>query len=983
IKYKNKNPIWNNWTEYCLKPAPNFDSTFYNIGVTCGYSSFHAIDFDTPEGYESFKCYLQEIGIDEKEILAHSARRDLSHRTLYFRDVKGRKFIGKKLDTEKYKTKKIDLEVCGVGNQILVPPSVHPNGNQYKFINLGKGKIYEVDLKELIENYYKKNGLEVSLEEYKEFKTNNCNNEIELNFKGNNNLFLDYEIETNTLLKLIEGAPCESNFLEHRYHSNYALGSIIMQKCNGNIETSFKIWCNLFGNYEDHNEKRTLQYLNYIKRDLDRGKKVGKNGYIKKHGICNCNCGECWIDKFLEDKNINTLKFKIGHKVEIGKPIDISKMPKYDNQRIEMNQGLIFKTIQKIKDPYKEMALIKTMPGSGKTRTVMEFMNGRNDCIYVAPSHDLINRSGFSGIHIYGMRYLCPKIQEELGSQNNLERTKTEKIIEKTTARFYCFKWCEYKGKCTYWKQYDQDFANNNVAIVNQSLASRELHKILLDLFLKKNRKKYLFLDDVQPLNLLNEDVVYLEDIELNLKILEGDNSFAGVILREIFEIYKNVLNGTYDKSKVSDVFKKYTNLITGNTKNRYSIMPYYINKLEKTIKSLFKEYGDDIDINLIPKDLSKFLINKQYARFKVDKLGRNYIHYRYSTITESNTTLDGMHKVILNATGIEEFYKTVTKVKKVHVLEDKSIFKNIEAHVLTDAKYTRAHGSLYKNKKLINNVVDLVNKLREKNEKILIKCPKEFIPVLQKYIGKSQIKYSVDFSDHGSNEYQDCTTMIKIGDIEPPVNLIKEYYEIKHRKKKWNGERELANIPYLFKNKLGSGLYLKTPVYKNPEIRRIADSIRDSEMKQSIGRLRSENSSQKKKVFMFSSMPYNFLVPVYCGTYETFKAQNLLDKTDNSILEAINKKEGTTTEQLFNTLKKLGINISKATLYNRLKTLIQNKILKIKEKLARGLRIIKINFNLFNLLSPDSNDKINKGYSNLESDTKNILDLLKKWLFY
>ena len=995
IKYKNKNPIWNNWTEYCLKPAPNFDSTFYNIGVTCGYSSFHAIDFDTPEGYESFKCYLQEIGIDEKEILAHSARRDLSHRTLYFRDIKGRKFIGKKLDTEKYKTKKIDLEVCGVGNQILVPPSVHPNGNQYKFINLGKGKIYEVDLKELIENYYKKHGLEVVLEEYKEIK--NYIKEIEFDLNGNNKIFnlLDYEFETNTLLSLIDGAPCESNFLEHRYHSNYALGSIIMQKCNGNIETSFKIWCNIFGNYEDHNEKRTLQYLNYIKRDLDRGKKVGKNGYIKKHGICNCNCRECWIDKFLEDKNINTLKFKIGHNVEIGKPIDISKMPKYDNQRIEMNQGLIFKTIQKIKDPYKEMALIKTMPGSGKTRTVMEFMNGRNDCIYVAPSHELIKKSGFNGIHIYGMRYLCPKIQEEAKRlENKSDRTKTELIIERTGARFYCFKHCNKKGKCDYWDQYKKDFGKDNIGIVYHSLASKELHNILMELLLKKKGKKYLFLDDINAFNLLKEDDIFLKDIENNIQALKDYyvykvahskefSSFAHEVLMEIFEIYKNVLNGTFDKKEVGQVFARYTNLITGNTKNRYSIMPYYINAIEWNTKRLFEEFGDEIDLKIIPKDLSRFLLKKHHARFKYYINGELYLHYEYSMISQSDTPLDEMYKVILNATAVEKLHKITTKIKKIHTLEDNSTFKNIVASYFTEGKFTRANGALYTNKKLINNIVDLCNRL--KGEKILIKAPKDFIPTLKKHIPRDlHVLYSVDFGDYGLNDYEECTCMIKVGDIEPSIDFLKRCFEKEHPKKKWNGEREIITLPYIFKNRIGAGKFLKTNSYKDKDIRQLAKELRYAEMKQAIGRLRSELKDKPIKIFLFSSYPYDFLVPTYCGTYEQFKTHNMLDEVDTKILEVVDQKIAETTEQIHQALRALGIKIGKSSVYNKIANLLESGILQIKDKLARGLRLLKINFNLINNLNnSDSKEINNNNNNNLESESKNLLELFKKWLFY
>ncbi|MFQ6121064.1 MAG: hypothetical protein ACE5KE_14410, partial [Methanosarcinales archaeon] len=539
--------------------------------------------------------------------------------------------------------------------------------------------------------------------------------------------------------------------------------------------------------------------------------------------------------------------------------------------------------------------------------------------------------------------------------------------------------------------------------IVYHSLASHELHNILKELLLKKKGKKYLILDDVDAFDLLKEDDIFLRDVENNIQALknyyeykkaqskdgEGEyyKFFAHDVLIEILEIYKNVLNGTFDKKEVGQVFARYTNLITGNTKNRYSIMPYYVAAIQWESKRLLEVFGDNVDTKIIPKDLSRFLVKKHHARFKYNPYkeiipGELYLHYEYSMISQSDTLLDGMYKVILNATGIELLYEITTKIKKIHTLEDNNIFKNIEVYYFTDGKYTRANGALYTNKKLINNIVDLCNWL--KNEKILIKAPLEFIEVLKKHIPKAlDVLYSVDFGDRGLNDYKECTCMIKVGDIEPSVNFLKRCYEKQNQKNKWNGNRIIETIPYIFKNRIGAGKFLKTKSYEDKDIRMLVKELKYAEMKQGIGRSRSELKKKPLKIFMFSSYPYDFLVPTYCGTYEQFKTNNILDEVDTKILEVVDQKIAETTQQIHKALHTFGIKISESSVYNKVNNFLRNGILEIKDKLARGLRLLKINFNLFNPLSPDSNNIINNNNSNLESENKSILEWLKKWLFY
>lgn len=104
---------WQEWIDY--------DSEI-NIGFLCGApSSLVCIDVDSDEG----QALLEDSEIDDwKNTWQYKTGRGL--RVLYRSEKGGRSFTISRGDSF--------VEILGDGKQSVLPPSVHPNGNQYRWL---------------------------------------------------------------------------------------------------------------------------------------------------------------------------------------------------------------------------------------------------------------------------------------------------------------------------------------------------------------------------------------------------------------------------------------------------------------------------------------------------------------------------------------------------------------------------------------------------------------------------------------------------------------------------------------------------------------------------------------------------------------------------------------------------------------------------------------------------------------------------------
>lgn len=144
ITPQNKAPIEMNWTKTNNYPFnhPKILNHKGNLGIVCGYGGLVVLDIDD-------KSKLNEFNIDTFTVETGS-----SGRHLYF------------ICKEEFKQSVYVLS-CGElrvkNSQVLIPGSIHPNGNEYNVIKdvpiLEVSKSY---LKELLINYLKKEEVDTS-----------------------------------------------------------------------------------------------------------------------------------------------------------------------------------------------------------------------------------------------------------------------------------------------------------------------------------------------------------------------------------------------------------------------------------------------------------------------------------------------------------------------------------------------------------------------------------------------------------------------------------------------------------------------------------------------------------------------------------------------------------------------------------------------------------------------------------------------------
>jgi hypothetical protein len=140
---KSKKPNLKEWKSWQTEWVP--DETieewlrkglFQNIGIICGKISGNlvVVEFDKRENYPKF--FKRDI---ENETLVSESRRGFH---VYLRS---------KLPLRSFKIKQLDVEIRSEGNFVVAPPSIHPSGHVYRFVNPEVKTILEVtDIKEAI-----------------------------------------------------------------------------------------------------------------------------------------------------------------------------------------------------------------------------------------------------------------------------------------------------------------------------------------------------------------------------------------------------------------------------------------------------------------------------------------------------------------------------------------------------------------------------------------------------------------------------------------------------------------------------------------------------------------------------------------------------------------------------------------------------------------------------------------------------------------
>ncbi len=123
------------WKEYRLSNEDllRFTSQDTNWAIRCD-ESFHALDFDNPERYERF---VREKG--DYFSGAPVVRTGRGYHIWFKPKRPVTSFI------------QDGIEVKGLGSLIAIPPSIHPSGAEYQFVQPPNGKLPEIDLDSLFE----------------------------------------------------------------------------------------------------------------------------------------------------------------------------------------------------------------------------------------------------------------------------------------------------------------------------------------------------------------------------------------------------------------------------------------------------------------------------------------------------------------------------------------------------------------------------------------------------------------------------------------------------------------------------------------------------------------------------------------------------------------------------------------------------------------------------------------------------------------
>jgi hypothetical protein len=142
LAYGDKKPVVR-WEEYQDRRATEEEvrkwfSKLHNIGIVCGSvsSNLIVIDFDSEDKFKEFY---------EKLDKTYPELRDIILNTWMVETGKGRHiYLRLKMDTNEFKEKmrtKVRLvegvDIKAEGGYVVAPPSLHPSGKQYKFINTG------------------------------------------------------------------------------------------------------------------------------------------------------------------------------------------------------------------------------------------------------------------------------------------------------------------------------------------------------------------------------------------------------------------------------------------------------------------------------------------------------------------------------------------------------------------------------------------------------------------------------------------------------------------------------------------------------------------------------------------------------------------------------------------------------------------------------------------------------------------------------
>lgn len=143
VQFKGKNPIINEWTKYCIeRPSQElieqwdakFEKGILNIGVTCGKASgIIVLDIDSDD-----KDFLTKFP------LSPVVRRGSKGEARFFR-------YSQELKSASFPF----LDILSDGRQVIIPPSTHPLGMQYKWLspytleNTRPDELPELDIKAL------------------------------------------------------------------------------------------------------------------------------------------------------------------------------------------------------------------------------------------------------------------------------------------------------------------------------------------------------------------------------------------------------------------------------------------------------------------------------------------------------------------------------------------------------------------------------------------------------------------------------------------------------------------------------------------------------------------------------------------------------------------------------------------------------------------------------------------------------------------
>jgi len=134
IPLKGKKPRvrWKQWNPTTMNRLKNHLKSGINWGVRTG-ASLSVIDFDTQQAFIDF--IIENID-------------KLPENTPIVKTGRGYHIWFKPKETIRNQHYE-GIDIKGVGGYVVAPPSIHPNGTQYKFVNPLNGVIPEIDLDEL------------------------------------------------------------------------------------------------------------------------------------------------------------------------------------------------------------------------------------------------------------------------------------------------------------------------------------------------------------------------------------------------------------------------------------------------------------------------------------------------------------------------------------------------------------------------------------------------------------------------------------------------------------------------------------------------------------------------------------------------------------------------------------------------------------------------------------------------------------------